>query len=266
MSGGMQACRYECKYLVDEETAERVRDFVMVYLEPDEFTDAITGRGYPVHSLYLDSSDLKLCRQTLQGEKNRYKLRIRFYDERPESPVFFEIKRRVNEVILKQRAAVWRSAVPDILAGNLPTMSMLVKASEKSARALKDFYDLSRSIDAKPAAYTSYIRAAYEPPSDNRYRVTFDTDLKAGEFRDQLGIGDLENWAKPTIKGVVIELKFTDRLPYWMNDCVRRFSLKRISVPKYVECANLVEKQRAEREGRDRQAFSDQPVAIMDGT
>ncbi len=266
MSGGMQACRYEFKYLVDQNTADRIRDFISVYLENDEFTDPITGRGYPVHSLYLDSRDLKLCRQTLQGEKNRYKLRIRFYDDRPDSPVFFEIKRRVSEVILKQRAAVWRTAVPDLLAGKLPTMSMLVKASEKSARALKDFHELSRSIDARPAAYTSYIRAAYEPPSDNRYRVTFDTELRAGEFRDQLGIGGLDQWEQPTIDGVVVELKFTDRRPNWMSECVQRFSLKRISVPKYVECANVVDRQRAERDGNARRAFADQPVAIMDGT
>jgi SPX domain protein involved in polyphosphate accumulation len=237
-----------------------------VYLEPDEFTDGVTGRGYPVHSLYLDSQDLKLCRQTLQGEKNRFKLRIRFYDDKPENPVFFEIKRRVSDVILKQRAAVWRSAVPDLLAGKLPTMSMLVKASEKGARAIKDFHDLSRSINAIPAAYTSYTRAAYEPPSDNRYRVTFDSELKAGEFHDRLGVGDLEQWSKPTIEGVVIELKFTDRRPNWMSECVQRFSLKRISVPKYVECVNLVDGQKATRNASDRRMVSDQPVAIMDGT
>lgn len=266
MSGGMQACRYEFKYLVPHETAERIRDFISVYLEPDEFTDPLTGRGYPVHSLYLDSQDLKLCRQTLQGEKNRFKLRIRFYDDRPESPVFFEIKRRVSDVILKQRAAVWRSAVADILAGGLPTMSMLVKASEKSARAVKDFHDLARSINAVPSAYTSYIRAAYEPPTDNRYRVTFDSELKAGAFRDHLGIGDLDRWAKPKIDGTVVELKFTDRRPNWMNEVVQRFSLKRISVPKYVECVNLVDAHRAASLERDRRIISDQPVAIMDGT
>jgi SPX domain protein involved in polyphosphate accumulation len=266
MSGGMQACRYEFKYLVDEPTADRIRDFISLHLEPDEFTDAKTGRGYPVHSLYLDSDDLKLCRQTLQGEKNRFKLRIRFYDERPETPVFCEIKRRISDVILKQRAAVWRTAVPDLISGKLPTMSMLVKASEKGARALKDFHDLARSINARPAAYTSYIRAAYEPPADNRYRITFDTELKAGEFKDQLGIGDLEQWGKPKIDGVVVELKFTDRRPNWMAECVQRFSLKRISVPKYVECVNLVDRQVAERVGADRRAYADQPVAIMDGT
>jgi hypothetical protein len=266
MSGGMQACRYEFKYLVPEVTADRIRDFISVYLEPDEFTDPLSGRGYPVHSLYLDSNDLKLCRQTLQGEKNRFKLRIRFYDDKKDNPVFFEIKRRVTDVILKQRAAVWRTAVPDLLGGKLPTMSMLVKASEKGARALKDFHDLTRSINAIPAAYTSYIRAAYEPPSDNRYRVTFDTELKAGAFRNQLGIGDLDQWSKPTIDGTVVELKFTDRRPNWMNECVQRFQLKRISVPKYVECVNMVDGERAAKLGGDRRMISDQPVAIMDGT
>jgi len=60
----------------------------------------------------LDNPGLSLCHATIDGVKNRFKLRIRFYDHVESNPVFFEIKRRVNDVILKERAAVRRASVP----------------------------------------------------------------------------------------------------------------------------------------------------------
>jgi SPX domain protein involved in polyphosphate accumulation len=67
--------------------------------------------------LYLDSDSLKLYRTTINGDKNRYKLRLRYYEDRPDAPVFFEIKRRMNNIIMKQRGGVRRELVHAILAG-----------------------------------------------------------------------------------------------------------------------------------------------------
>lgn len=241
MSFKMQQSRYELKYIIPEEQAIRVRDFVMNYLDPDEHTNPNEGFGYSVHSLYLDSPDLKLCRATITGDKNRYKLRIRFYDDQPDSPVFFEIKRRMNDVILKQRAGVWKSSVPNLLAGDWPKRSDLIKGDEKNYKALYNFCDLRDSIRAQPAAYTSYLREAYEPPDSNLYRVTFDRRIMAGGYNGTLSVADLEKWARPQVDGVVLELKFTDRFPKWMHDCVQIFNLRRTTMPKYVECVSVLD-------------------------
>src|SRR5688572_32254621 len=95
----LQACRYELKYIIDESQARYLRALIKGYTEPDEHMGdpgSASAWGYPVRSLYLDNPSLELCRQTMQGIKNRYKLRIRFYDEQPTSPVFLEIKQRIN--------------------------------------------------------------------------------------------------------------------------------------------------------------------------
>src|SRR5438034_11768400 len=108
----MQHSRFELKYLIREEVAEKVRDFVHCYLNLDEYGVGKPNYSYPVHSLYLDSDDLKLYWATINGNKNRFKLRIRFYNNNPETPVFFEIKRRMNNCILKKHGSVRREAVP----------------------------------------------------------------------------------------------------------------------------------------------------------
>ena len=105
----MQESRFELKYLIQESTAERVRDFVRCYLNMDENSVGKPDYSYPVHSLYLDSDSLEIYWRTVNGDKNRFKLRLRFYSDHPDTPIFFEVKRRMKDIILKQRGAVKQS-------------------------------------------------------------------------------------------------------------------------------------------------------------
>ena len=83
------ASRFELKYLIPERVALQVRAFVQQHLEVDEFGVGKADFSYPVHSLYLDSDDWEIHRRTVNGDKNRFKLRIRYYNENPRTPVFF---------------------------------------------------------------------------------------------------------------------------------------------------------------------------------
>jgi len=113
----MQQSRFELKYLISENTAQRLRDFVRCYLAMDEYSVGRPNYSYPVHSLYLDSDNLEIYWRTVNGDKNRFKLRLRYYSDNPDTAVFFEIKRRTKDVILKQRGGVCESAVPSLLSG-----------------------------------------------------------------------------------------------------------------------------------------------------
>jgi hypothetical protein len=209
-------------------------------LAPDQYTPDSYNEGYPVHSLYLDSPDLHTCCATQQGQKNRFKLRVRFYDEDPDKPVFFEIKRRDGQVILKQRAMVWRKFADRLLFGGPPSLEYLAREDLKNWKALYDFCRLRDLIDARPTAYTSYLRAGYEPASNNSTRVTFDRRIRAGRFNGQLSALDIQDWPLIEVAGVVLELKFTDRFPNWMHEMAQLFDLCRGSMPKYVECVSLI--------------------------
>ena len=234
----LQGSRYELKYLLDEPLVRPLRDFARSYLQLDEHADPRRGNEYEVHSLYLDSPALKLCRATLQGQKNRFKLRIRFYDFRPESPVFFEVKRRVSDVILKQRAAVRRDAVDRLLAGQWPSPSDLaaVTVNGKDFGPLQRFCSLRDIIHAEGMAFVSYLREAYVTPDSNAVRMTFDRAIRGTPYRKGLELDDGQDSAFPPINGVVLELKFTDRFPKWMRTMVEIFGLERLSMAKYVKC------------------------------
>jgi hypothetical protein len=241
----LQSSRFEFKYVIDEQCATAVREFVQSYLEPDEFADPDQGNSYRISSLYLDNSELFLYHQTLVGEKNRFKLRIRFYDNNPDGPAFLEIKRRVTDVILKQRATVTREGVLCLLRGEGPDQSWLMGSNEdaKACKALLNFCNLSDSLGAAATVYASYRREAYVSPNSNLIRVTFDRQLLGSPYEQGASLSLPTQGASPEVGNgdkVILELKFTDRFPEWMGDLAQAFNLHRISVPKYVHCIDAM--------------------------
>src|SRR5437667_12809434 len=146
----MQHQRFELKYLISEPTALLVRDFVRSYLEMDEYSVGRPNYSYPVHSLYLDSQELRLYWDTINGNKNRFKLRLRYYSTSPDTPVFFEIKRRMNNCILKQRGGVRQDCVGLLLGGHFPEPEHLVSNSPNQLVANQPFSDLMSVVHAGP--------------------------------------------------------------------------------------------------------------------
>jgi hypothetical protein len=250
----LQSSRFEYKYWVEEERALAIRNFIEHYLEPDEFLVRFGGIGYPVCSLYLDNSGLLLYDQTMQGQKNRFKLRIRFYDDNPENPAFLEIKRRETDVIKKKRAAVTREGARLVLAGYPPTADFLFGTrglSTKSLDALYEFCQLRDRIHAGGCTYVYYHRQAYVSPSSSQVRVTFDRQLEGGIYVPGTDLAIPKDSARPKMEGVVLELKFTDRFPNWMEMLAQDFNLQRVSIPKYVKCVDAL---------RERDPFSLSPM------
>jgi hypothetical protein len=236
---GLQARRFELKYMVDQRRAESIRTFIRSYLEPDAFFRPEQKYGYSVRSLYLDTPSLTLKRATEEGLKNRFKLRIRFYDDDPASPAFLEIKRRENDVIRKERAAVNRSGVQRILEGGRPEHSQLLRADAESIAAMENFCGLCQRIGAHGSLFVVYFREAYVPPDSDNLRVTFDRQVESHRYHPGRVLEMPPEGRQTDISGVVLEIKFTDRFPSWARDMVEMFGLSRQSVPKYVECVKV---------------------------
>jgi SPX domain protein involved in polyphosphate accumulation len=231
----MQQQRFELKYKISEETALRVRDFVRSYLVPDEFAEGKPNFSYPVHSLYLDSDDMRLYWDTVNGNKNRFKLRLRYYDDNPDSPIFFEIKRRMNNCILKQRGGVRRNAVGWLLAGHIPEASHLVSKETKAMVALQRFCQLMAEMGASPKGHIFYMREAWMGLYDNSVRVTLDREVGCDPHFSTVVSTHVENPAFAFRPQVILELKFTNRFPVWFEDLVRSCDLVLTGAAKYVD-------------------------------
>jgi SPX domain protein involved in polyphosphate accumulation len=235
----MQKQRFELKYLIREETALLVRDFVKSYLDFDEYSVGKPNYSYAVHSLYLDSDDLKLYWSTINGEKNRFKLRLRYYSTHADSPVFFEIKRRMNNCIMKQRGGVRQECVHLLLKGHLPQSDHLVSKAPNQLVALQNFCHLAHQIHAKPRAHIFYMREAYVS-DDDQVRVTLDRKVY-GEANLDYAIKTEMNHAHLSYTNqVILELKFTNRFPDWFRELVRVFGVMQCGAAKYCESVQAI--------------------------
>jgi SPX domain protein involved in polyphosphate accumulation len=231
----MQGSRFEQKYIISEEKALQVRDFVRARLELDEHGVGKPNWSYPVHSVYLDSDDLKLYWSTINDNKGRYKLRLRFYDENPVSPLYFEIKQRVNKACSKRRAAVRRDAVDGLLAGGTPGSTHLVSEDPEQLSALEEFCGRMRELAARPKVHTGYFREAYMPRHDSSVRLTMDREVRAEPEPAARLTTMMRNSIMVWGQDVVLEMKFTDAFPDLFRELVSTFCMRQCGAAKYVD-------------------------------
>ncbi|HEY4415629.1 MAG TPA: polyphosphate polymerase domain-containing protein [Verrucomicrobiae bacterium] len=236
----LQTQRLELKYLIPESAALAVRDYISTHLTLDEFGVGQPDLSYPIHSLYLDSGDLSLYWQTVNGNKNRYKLRVRYYDDKPDSPVFFEIKRRMNEAILKQRGGVTRAGAAELLAGRMPPMEDMLSEDPRHLCALQNFCQMMVQIQARPMALVNYRREAWVSTHNNSVRVTMDRQVELDLDATSCMSAKMADPVCVFGKEVILELKFTGRFPAWFGDLVRHFGVRQCSAAKYADGLSLL--------------------------
>lgn len=220
------ASRYECKYLIDSEAAQVLRGTIQKFMRPDRFAVDRPGYRYTISSLYFDSPTLDLFRGTCEGRLTRYKLRVRTYTDEPASKLFFEIKKRWNQVVLKTRVGVDRALATSILehgnpVGDVPT-------------SLAEFRMRMTELAAEPALKVRYDREAYEARTSEPVRVTFDHNIQYAVTRSPECSVDGGVWRDTPLDGVVVEIKFTNACPAWVTQIIDRLQMMRESIPKYV--------------------------------
>lgn len=231
----LQAQRFELKFQVPEETARAIRRYLRGYLVPDTYGALPEFPAYFIHSLYLDSSDFQLYHSTVNGDRNRFKLRARYYTD-ADPFIFLEIKRRLDRCIHKQRARVRRECVAALLAGEPPSPHHLASDDNRQFAALQTFTDLVRRVHATPSAHVAYQREAWCSPGAQTVRVTFDRAIRCeAQSSPHLSTEFVDPPAALFPGRVILELKFTDRFPPWLQAMVDHFDLRPSGAAKYVD-------------------------------
>ena len=224
--------RYECKYAISPLVLPAVRQFIEPFMQPDPFASLRPGYRYPICSLYLDTEDLRLYQQTVSGEKNRFKLRIRSYSDDPARGVFFEVKRKINNIVRKRRARVARAQARALLNDRSPDWMRTLPP--KLLADVEYFTNRLHLACAKPVMKIRYYREAYESRGGDPVRVTIDTDLMHALTLNDDFLHASGRWVHTPVDGIILEIKFTDNFPSWVQELVRFFGLKQQPMPKYV--------------------------------
>jgi hypothetical protein len=207
--------RHEAKYLVSEALAEAVQRHASPWIQADPHARRSPECRYRIESLYLDTVDYRLYGDTLDGAANRFKLRIRSYGDA--SIRFLEVKHKHGSLVRKERQRVTGTLgeVLDRLAGGIE---------------LHTFGRHVVQLGARPVVHVGYWRQAFIGSWHDSTRLTLDRGL---EWADPELAGDVPAWQPIPENRVVLELKFDGSMPFWMQDVVRRFGLRRTACSKY---------------------------------
>jgi SPX domain protein involved in polyphosphate accumulation len=222
--------RFELKYLVTLQQAERIKSDLKPFVVPDEHGHR-NGR-YTLSSLYYDSPGLRCYRENADGLKFRRKLRIRRYESgepfSDESPVFVEIKQRYDRVTQKRRLAL-----PYDAALRLCNDRQIDDYDQGDRALLEEVHAFLWQYDLRPSSIVSYDRQAFVgAPYDRGLRVTFDTSLWAEASQLHLHQAASGLPLLPASR-VVMEIKVNERLPRWLADLVAAHNLQRVGMSKY---------------------------------
>lgn len=236
--------RFEQKFIIHPRLVPQLRYAMEPFVVPDP-----NGKGdipeYITTTLQLDRMTMDLALAKERKSFARFKLRIRTYgtDSNPKNPVFFELKRKINQVIVKSRARMSRSKYgPHVVP--TPELAPMLK-SPKENNNLLEFCRIANTIGATPKMLIRYIRESYFGANDDYARITFDRRVSYRPTRrwDLPGeeVASFKYWRpmdtqsglRRPYAGYIFELKAMRDTPTWMMDLVRRFNLASTGFCKY---------------------------------
>ena len=222
--------RFELKYLISLQQAEKFKSALRAYLIPDEHGN--NNGSYALTSLYYDSPDLRCYWEKENGIRIRRKLRIRRYEtDAPltdETPVFLEIKQRVDRVTQKRRAVL-----PYEEALRLCNDRQFPDHAPEDKAIIEEIYAFLWHYNLRPISIVRYDRQAFIGTEyDPGLRVTFDTSLSFQSYPLYLHESP-SGLPMLAANKVVMEIKVNERMPTWLTDMIAAQGLQMVRVSKY---------------------------------
>ncbi len=217
--------RHELKFIISEEEQAIVRRCLSKFAMPD--AHARDGR-YMIRSLYFDDWEESAYTEKDAGVSQRKKYRIRLYDC-SDKVIHLERKRKEEQYINKVSADLTRQEAERITRGDYSFLW------ERDERLCKDFYLEHLEKQMHPAVVVDYDREPYVYPYGD-VRITFDSHVRCGFLED--GLFDPELPVKEVLEPgqLILEVKFTEFLPYVIRDALPLQDFQQVAASKYTMC------------------------------
>lgn len=228
--------RYEYKYIVPNNLLNPLRDFVLPFVELDRNVAKDEKLHYTVRSVYFDSPAYDFYYEKIEGIKNRKKVRLRGYDNNGlEDIVFLEIKRKYDIPIIKYRAPlIYKNALKIFNEKELNGYAMDRFSNMEGYNNSKRFFYQVFSKNLRPVVLVVYEREPYLSKFDSTVRITFDKNLRGLGYPALEDLYSEEGLSAALSNHFILEVKFNNKFPGWLNPAISRFGLRKQSASKYV--------------------------------
>ena len=211
--------RVEKKYLVSGAQKAKLLKQVGHRLVPDEHGQST------ICSLYLDTPDHRLIRNSIDAKAYKEKLRLRSYGTPgADTAVFLELKKKYDGVVYKRRVSMpLRQAERYLACGKAPLEGQIMREIDYAM----GFYGWPQ-----PAMMIAYEREAFAVKDVPQLRLTFDGAVR---YRDR-GLAMMSGTAGKVIlpeDTFILEVKTGGAMPLWLSHALDESGIRPASFSKY---------------------------------
>ena len=213
--------RYEYKYILNKEQIKYLLNNLDGHMSLDNY--GITS----IQSLYYDTDNYELIRNSIEGNSYKEKIRLRSYGLlKNNKPVFLELKRKSEGIVYKRRI---ESDVKRIDSFFNNELSLNNNQIEKEISYFKNHYKC-----LNPKCLIIYDRASYYEV-DGNLRLTIDYNSR---YRiDNLRLDySLDGNLLLDEGSAILEIKIQDSMPLWLSNILDKGHIYKSSMSKYGTC------------------------------
>lgn len=213
--------RIELKYYVSYPDYLNLSKKLSMIMKKDQHD---IDKGYFIRSLYFDTINNKAFYEKMEGIEERKKYRLRIYDTKDKN-VKFEIKKRINNQMLKETAVITKEDALEIQSQNY---DVLIRYNNPILNKIYCEFKQEKFI---PVVIVDYLRDAYVYDLNN-IRITFDKSLKS----DVSNLNLFENNISGPLLNenvVIMEIKYNHFLPEHIKKTLQISRFERDAISKY---------------------------------
>ena len=220
--------RHEYKFLISKGAAELLKRRLPTVMERDPH--AGPGGKYTIRSLHFDDRNYTAYEEKVSGVADRVKYRIRYYNYDTRA-VRLEKKEKHGNLTRKSGQNITLDDALRLQAGERNGM-------DTEGKLLTEFrYGLSGGL--RPVILVDYDRTPFVCNA-GQTRITLDENIRTRPYCPELLAS---GGAMVPVLGedqVVLEVKFNDFLPGYLNDVLADIPKVNLAVSKYVLCLNTI--------------------------
>ena len=225
--------RHELKYHITPAELTVLRGVLAPVMQLDP--NGNENNEYHIRSLYFDTINDDALEEKIAGVGNRKKYRIRIYNF-SDRVIKLECKSKYGDLISKQSVTIPRDLAEQLIAGD-------PEGLQRMRHPL--FHDVFREMRTRllrPSVIVDYVREAYIHPAEE-VRITFDKQLRTGLYSSDMFNPGLPTYPVFDDPVEILEVKFDEFLPSYLQSVLSGITAQRSAVSKYVWCRRYENKE-----------------------
>lgn len=213
--------RSEYKYILTKDQLVLFKSMILEHMKVDQY--GLTT----ISSIYYDTPDYRLIRNSIEKPIYKEKIRLRSYGLADSTKkVFLELKRKSEGIVYKRRIALSEDSAIDFFNNNAPL------GEDQIAKEITYFRDYYKKLI--PQIIILYDRLAYKEINNGDLRLTIDENPRYRTYKFNLHTSN-EGVLLLDEGSAILEVKVQQEMPLWLTNILSKLKIYKTSFSKVGE-------------------------------